>query len=300
MLCLRTTKRVCGAISTAVLLAAASSVAQAEWQGPWAGLGVGYKWLDTDIDRSQLDIAEPRVDGRFGEPRNTTGTPLPTGQSFSGDGFTAGVLAGYNVRHGSYVFSLEGDFDFTNVSGSDTIRVSSVADFAGQSTGEIDVANREDSCRADKDMNFEGSLRARAGYLVSPKLLVFVTAGLAVAQVDHQVDCQTTTTFFDQPTTANLGTHTTRINQSDKQWEYGFTVGGGAEAKLHHGWSMRFDYAYVDLSERKQRLTIDRSSTVANYDNTGATSTTYKWDEDYHKIRLSLIYKFGKRHVPLK
>ena len=214
----------------------------------------------------------------------------------SPDGITAGALVGVNKRNGSWVFGLELDADGTNVEESRTRTQNTTLDYNGTNTDEIDIARRTDTCRSSKEMPFEASLRGRLGYLASESMLLFLTGGLSTAYVEHEIDCLTRTQFFDQtiPTTP-FATHTTRTVANSNDWEFGWSLGLGFEKILaDNRWRLRFDYAYVDLGSNDQNAEITRASTSAGLTNTGVPSAEYDWEEVYHKIRFSLIYKFGR------
>ncbi len=73
---------------------------------------------------------------------------------------------------------------------------------------------------------YEGSLRLKGGYLVSPQLLAYVTGGLAFG-ADRQTN---TANGFDST-----------------QGRIGWTAGVGAEYKFNPAWSAFGEYRYVDL-----------------------------------------------------
>ncbi len=298
-------------LAAAAFLVAGSSLAQAqsapnEWEGPWAGGSIGWKWIDTDYRGNPNEIAEPpatvtQTGAAATANRLSSGTPVSKSGSFTADGFTAGVLAGTNRLSGRWLFGIEADADLTTADGSEVQTQTSIADYDGNATNEITFARRNETCRNSKDMWFEGALRGRVGYLAGPNTLLFATAGVSTAAVEHEVDCQLTTTFVDDgggvPT--DSFTHTTRVTGSDDEFELGWTLGAGIESVISEGrWRSRFDYAYVDLGSSNQSLSVSRQTSDPLVPNTGPDSISYNWDEHYHKIRVSLVYAFGDRSPP--
>lgn len=103
------------------------------------------------------------------------------------------------------------------------------------------------------DLNWTASVRGRAGYLVAPALLVYATGGAAWADFDI---------------TAN------GVKQA--QTFSGFQLGGGAELKLDHNWSVRVEYIYTGLGAEQ----IDHAGLVNTY------------EPDLHTVRAGLSFKF--------
>lgn len=120
------------------------------------------------------------------------------GDEYDMDGFVGGAFAGYNVQSGPWVFGAEGDVGYN---GTET-------DEAGFSV----------------EGGIEGSLRARAGYEVFNNVLLYGTAGGAVANYE-----------------ATVGT------ESDDQTHFGWTAGAGTDVKLTEKSFARLEYRYTDL-----------------------------------------------------
>lgn len=284
----------------------AQAQSQSEWEGNWAGGSIGYKWVDTDYNANPGEIAAPPVTvtqtgAAATANRLTSGTPVAKSGDFTADGFTVGALIGTNRQRGRWIFGVEADADLANAEESETQTLNSIADYDGNATNEITFARRNERCRNAKDMWFEGALRGRVGYLMNQNTMVFVTGGISTAAVEHEVDCLSTTTFVDDGggVPADSFTHTTRVSGSDDELEFGWTLGVGAEKIIGGGkWRARFDYAYVDLGSSTQTLGITRQTTDPLVPNTGPGSISYKWDEDYHKIRFSFVRKLGRPAPP--
>jgi outer membrane immunogenic protein len=143
-----------------------------DWNGFYAGINGGGGW-----GTSRTDLG-----GRFGT-----------------SGGVVGGTAGYNAQIGRWVLGLEGDIDWSNVSGSTT----SLGCAAGCS-----VQN-----------NWLGTARGRAGYAFG-SWLPYVTGGLAVGGVNA------TAAGFNGQTNTQLGW------VAGAGVEYG--IGGGWSAKLEY------------------------------------------------------------------
>ena len=100
------------------------------------------------------------------------------------------------------------------------------------------------------------NLRVRAGVTVMPQVLLFVTAGVAWADVDLPIN--------GPGGGSGDGTF------------FGWSVGGGAEVAINPNWSARFDYQFTDFD----------SDTVSY------PGGDVKYDPDVNTYRGSLIYHF--------
>jgi outer membrane immunogenic protein len=169
---------------------------QSAWSGTYIGVFGGYGAFGVDVD--EADVTS--VLGPFTELERS----IP-------DGFLGGVALGYDMQQGSWVYGIEGDISFSTVSG-----------FQRSDLGGFPV-------RTDVDLDWLSTVRGRVGHLVNDNLLIYGTAGLAVARVTERADVGT---IF-----VNKNTH------------FGLAVGGGAERMLANGISLRAEALYVHLGE---------------------------------------------------
>jgi outer membrane immunogenic protein len=86
------------------------------WEGPYAGVSVGY--------------------GFAGDTSTATG-------DFDTDGFVGGVFAGYNFQSGMFVYGLEGDAGYSNFTGDDGITEAETS-FEGSIRARAGVAVTDD------------------------------------------------------------------------------------------------------------------------------------------------------------
>ena len=144
-----------------------------DWTGPYAGLQIGEGFGDNDGTFSYVT-----PDGYFGTPSFVA----------NGYGVLAGAHLGYNQQFDNWVLGLEASGDVTNINKREQLGWSTLdptAYFicppgafcnAGACGGAIDARIQS---------NFQGSLRARAGYAWN-RLLVYGTGGLAFGNFDLQ------------------------------------------------------------------------------------------------------------------
>ena len=209
------------------------------WTGWYAGMAAG--WIRSE--------SEAKLTGSTGV---FTGD-LPSKLSHDADGFIAGLTLGYNQKMGvSFVGGIEADIAYTDVGGSKARTVA---------TG---------SARVATDLDWFGTVRARAGWLASQQMLLYVTGGLAYADLDRTASASITN--------AGGGVTPTAVSSSKSDWKAGWTVGGGLEWLLGNKTTLKSEYLYYDLE--------DSSITLVS---TAAPGTaTYKNENTGHIVRMGL------------
>jgi outer membrane immunogenic protein len=147
-----------------------------------------------------------------------------------------GVQAGYNWQNANFVYGVEADF-----SGSGRFnRNRSVF----LSEGPIDVL-----ASGGSSPEWFGTVRGRAGILVSPAMLAYVTGGYAYGRFEDRFTFNVTRAPGSGPTVL---TTTTRHNDS------GWVAGAGLEYKLDSRWSVKAEYQYLALQDNDALTTVYR------------------------------------------
>ena len=121
------------------------------------------------------------------------------------------------------------------------------------------ATNDEPTVDTDISFNNIATLRARAGFALDNTLL-YVTGGLAAVDMEFGAFMVT--------------------QQSDSQWVYGWTVGGGLEHAFTPNFSGRIEYLYVDLEDSDYSMTD------------GNTFDATQSFNDIHMVRAGLTYSF--------
>lgn len=138
-------------------------------------------------------------------------------------GWLVGVTAGANFQSGAFVLGVEGDIAWSDIAGA-----------AGCPDGGFECTT---------DIHWLGTLRGRAGF-AADALLVYATAGLAVADVESDSD----------PYTPGLTYSSTYV---------GWTAGGGVEVGLDENVSLKAEYLYTDLGTQTDTdLILDGTDTT--------------------------------------
>jgi outer membrane immunogenic protein len=145
---------------------------------------------------------------------------------------TGGGFLGYRFQVGNMVYGIEGDLNYKSASDTATLY-----DAKGLVTEAFSGTIKQTG---------DGSLRARAGMLLTPDILLYVTGGLAVGNV--------TGSFAYNASAA--GVFYTRGAGSWSDLRAGWTAGGGVEYLLLQGWSVRLEYRYTDLGEYSKSVPL--------------------------------------------
>ena len=230
---------------------AAPCCGTASFAGAYIGAAVGYASHRAEI--TNLEEGAP-AEGLTFKDRDSS--------------FTFGGYVGYNFQRccSPFVFGIETDFNYLDTS-------PTAFDI------EPDLGVGTETTSLESSINWFGTLRGRAGYVVHDHVLLYATGGLAYASVDHTLsdDCVGCGT----PPGNNLGT----FSQSNDKTKVGWTVGGGAELLHDAHWVLRAEALFVDLGSETHTY-------VVTVDDLTATSTA-KWDDDFWVARLGVAYKFG-------
>lgn len=187
-----------------------------DWTGFYVGIHGGYGWGNFDYNGVISADGGPAY-ADFGKDTDS-------------DGFFAGLQAGFNWQMDSVVLGIEGDISKSWIDGNDTVRLDA---------GDLGFLHT----RSDADVNVDstldwfGTLRARAGFLATPDLLIYATGGLAWGSVDTDVDV----TFVNDP---NLD-----LSSSDSTNHMGWSLGAGLEYKVSDAMSIKAEYLYIDLGK---------------------------------------------------
>ena len=204
--------------------------------GPWnwAGLYAGINYGGAAGTASQSDILFDR------------------GHYDVGGGLVGGTI-GYNFQHGSLVYGVEGDLDYTTIKGAT----------GGDATAGIGCSAFL-TFNCDTKLNWLGTARARVGVTVD-RLLPYITAGAAFGKL-----------------TSSEGAPPSGLFGSGTSTRFGWTAGAGIEARLDNRWSAKLEYLYVDLGNREGFVEQLGGTTVS--ENVGFKT---------HIVRSGLNYKFN-------
>lgn len=168
----------------------APPVAAYDWSGAYVGAHAGYAFGVSRWEQNKLAL-----------------------DFLSSRGFTAGLLAGYNLMLSPRLMAgLEGD-----VSWPDVEHRIVTPDLGGGEIATLKLAQTS-----------AYSLRARLGVLITPQTLLYGTGGWARTRSEYS---------FESPATPFF--------ESSTQWVSGLQAGAGVEARLGGPWRARLEYLHT-------------------------------------------------------
>ncbi len=150
-------------------------------------------------------------------------------------GVVGGVLAGWNVTKNNWLFGVEGDFAGTGIS------------------GKINILG----VNVSENIRWNGNLRGRIGYLLTPDVLLFGAGGLSIADYNIKTD--------------------SLIAGNDSSVFVGWTVGGGIESAALDNVRLRLEYLYADYGSKRM------------FNSVGGVNVT----PSTHTVRAAIIYHFN-------
>jgi outer membrane immunogenic protein len=152
------------------------------------------------------------------------------------DGVLGGAQIGYNVQFNkNMVAGLEADFQGTGQRGSATFPpITEIFGVPG-----IAVTTVTTTGTLTQRMPWFGTVRARLGAEPSSNLLLYVTGGLAYAQIKS-------TAATNVVAMTPGGTFTAAMSSSVNNDRAGWTAGAGAEWMFAKQWSAKVEYLYMD------------------------------------------------------
>ncbi len=169
--------------------------------------------------------------------------------SLNSSGFLGGGQVGFNWQAAPlWVIGVESDFDATNIS--------------SNASASTPIA----SASAGTKIDWFGTVRGRAGFLVTPVALLYGTGGWAYG---HTTSSATATA---------LGTTATALSGN---MQNGWTAGGGLEYAFNPWLSFKTEYLYVNLGS------ANLSGMFAGVPFTANEKTAI------HTVKAGLNFKFG-------
>jgi len=199
-------------------------VAPYNWTGWYAGANIGYSW--------------GRARGDFDEPTFAAlGFPNPFSVSLRPDGLIGGAQLGYNWQNDNkWVFGLEADFQGSGE------KDSAARDPFTFTLPQVEGTTFTINQTFDAKIKWFGTLRARAGVLLTPTVLLYGTGGLAYGNIDLSSTVSLTIAVpgLSATTSSSFGESKTRL---------GWTLGAGIEGAIPNtrDWTWKAEYLYIDF-----------------------------------------------------
>ncbi len=226
------------------------------WTGFYLGGELGGRWSDTTWTSTALeDPVAPSFNGLL-----KNGNPA----SFNSSTFRAGGYAGYNWQVApTWVVGLEGDIAW----GHSNKTLAGIPGTWAASVTPAVIALDSTSVRE----GWDGGIRGRLGFLITPNVMLFGTGGVAFQDVSVTANCSPNGPWCVQDR-----------SESFHKVMTGWTVGGGAEAKVASNWLARIEYRYADFGHLSHEFfpqTID--------------SVFMNQSMKTHTVSVGMAYQFG-------
>jgi outer membrane immunogenic protein len=234
------------------------------WTGFYLGASAGGRWnKDT---WTGTGFQSPAV------PTNLTSRDNP--HDFTTTSARFGLYGGYNWRiQQTWVVGLEADFAWAS-------NKNSSAGIPGLDGGVGGFAPNDSVQMKD---TWDGGVRGRVGYLITPTMLLFGTGGASWMRSQASITC---TTGAGWCSGTNL---TSGRTDSVSKTVVGWTVGGGLEAVVAPNWLLRGEYRYSSYAGYHATLLQGGSSGGGNIDVVDADIKTRT-----QTVLVGLAYKFGQ------
>jgi outer membrane immunogenic protein len=248
-----------------------------DWQGGYVGASVGAHFQGKD--KGETVLFDTNRDGKFGDTVRTS-----TGSDAFSPGFCNGAAEGRTPAEG-----CKGDKDkiaFTVRAGYDMQSgnmVYGVVVDAGTSETRDSVSAFSTTpafYTLTREIDYTVGARLRAGYTAGPALL-YATGGLAYARIDNSFSTSNALNSF---------------GDNGKTGSFGYSVGGGAEAKLAEHVSVGVEYLYTNFTKDNYRVNVGPGTALPTNPfllvSGGTDFRRSDRDFDSHGAKLNLNFRF--------
>jgi len=231
------------------------------WDKFYIGGNVGYSWGRSDTSGTFFN--------------NTTGVQLSPTQSgnINLDGFVVGGQVGKNWQFGNWVAGIELDGQWTDEKASRLFTCATGVACNNVTFGPgLGVAP---TSTFNQHIEWFVTLRPRAGVLITPSALLYVTGGLAVAGINTD-GVLSGVTPLSAPTS---------VAWSNDATKWGWVVGAGAEARLGGNWTGKIEGLYMDYGRVSGSVALPTAGPPLRFDYTSKITDVV--------VRAGLNYHFG-------
>lgn len=247
------------------------------WTGFYVGINGGFALGNSSVAFAPKDPAAlAGTCGGGGAPKGQCITSV----DFRRDGAVAGGQFGYNWQVNSHwLVGAEADYQWSNLDGSAS---------SSFRLGNVGATNTV----ASQTVDSFGTVRARAGVLLAPPLLLYGTGGFAFGQVHENLHVPAVTTNFLSAGgfsyACTIGTACFAGSRS--QTLFGWSAGAGAEYAITTNLIFRAELLYVHLSAPTATATATATAVAAG---TAPASIAAGFSPVYFAVmRAGLNYRF--------
>jgi opacity protein-like surface antigen len=274
---------------------------------PWAGAYIGAFGAWTQ-GRGTLDPNQRLQDrfsdyGQNGDLYNPIVSPRPDNdfpfkQSFQANSWGGGLLFGRSWRQGNFVLGFEADVSGTRVTNTYDKSSTTNAVYLGNVLTPLDdtlAATRKEHYTSSVSQDVDATARVRAGVVLAPNLLGYVTAGYAGTYLHTKANYLAITDY-----SGGLGhpiQHVSSGNGAWNDWRSGIALGTGFEAHIGRGYTLGLDYRFSYFGTFRHDLAVTRTSSSPTLPNGGTNASAISdprivnVDQQYSSQALSIRLK---------
>ena len=195
-----------------------------QWPSFYVGGHLGGAFGNTDITDVFNYNGDPRADN-----------------SVSSTGLITGAQLGYNLQSGKFVYGIEADLGYLNLSGDKT---AALPNPTGSKSNDI-------SATYTTSGGLYGDLTGRLGY-ASGNSLFYVKGGVALLNAELDADytganCSTTSSCYSNGKKVNVAKNPSKFGFDNSDTLVGWTLGVGLEYALSSSWSVKLEYQHFDF-----------------------------------------------------
>lgn len=217
----------------------AVAVQSDRWSGAYAGLvvgtGIGHSSLNNAVDCSFAGfLCDPTHYLENGALLSATASGSKTDAAFTG-----GLVGGYNWRLDRAIYGVEADFSYLHLRLTRGGNASSLN--PGLNNGGAPPVPVVAAVGTTSGMDWLATFRGRAGYLVTPDLLAFVTGGLALANQSASYS------YVDNWVFNGGAAGSSRTSQLAA----GYAVGAGIDWIVGGNWTLRAEYLHAGFGTQR-------------------------------------------------
>jgi outer membrane immunogenic protein len=258
------------------------------WSGFYLGANIGGSW-------GRSDTTFVLSDTPTGVVRNATAS------RFDMNGVIGGGQLGYNWQTAPWVFGLEADIQGSGQRGNGASVCAGATGIAPPlsalsstclpghvgDTRNFDTPAGAVTTTLSQRLDWFGTVRARAGFTVTPTLIAYATGGLTYGQIASSL------AINGVNITGGQGTNTVVLTPvsaafSNSTINTGWTIGAGVEGVIFGNWTGKIEYLYMDLGH------VSGSVVTPLVSVSGATLTSsFNSHITDNIIRVGLNYKFA-------
>lgn len=221
------------------------------WSGLYIGGHVGY--------------ADGGWDGRLEWMGDSSLWDNPS-QGYDFNSWLGGLQIGANRQSGSFVWGIEVDASWGDLEGS----------------GEVLTKTEAVSWVDEFSVEAFGTVRGRLGFLITPRLLLYGTGGLAWAKTDLNH------TVIDDP----INNPGVTVKASANEYHVGWVAGAGGEFLIAPNWTVRGEWLHVDLGDARYQA-VGAAWDGQGFNTPNADDAIADTKLEFDVFRLGVNYKFG-------